>query len=178
MQSAVVFHRMPRWFKRSLVTRPEAISRSRMVLVMALPGRKLSPFTQVAYLASTSDSLGGASGGRLFFCGVRCRLGLFPPSAPAPWRDRALSAHQVGQGGRPGFVWPHQGSGLRSDPTRPASASHALWVAIPATSRGGQSWDPGPALSEALQRNFQIHPRALAHTPPPLLVSLLVPLQG
>ena len=63
MQSAVVFHRMPRSLSRSLVTRPEAISRSRMVLVMALVGRNLSPFTQVAYLAITSGALGGGAEG-------------------------------------------------------------------------------------------------------------------
>ena len=43
------------------------MSRSRMVLVMALVGRKLSPFTQVAYLAITSEALGeGVEGAKVF----------------------------------------------------------------------------------------------------------------
>jgi len=89
------------------------MSRSRMVLVIALVGRKLSPFTQVAYLARTSVSLYGASDGANDFWLTLGALRSFPPSAPALWCGRGLSAHQVGQGVRPGFVWPHQGYGLR-----------------------------------------------------------------
>lgn len=42
------------------------MSRSRMELVMALVGRKLSPFTQSEYLAITSEALsGGVEGGKV-----------------------------------------------------------------------------------------------------------------
>ena len=67
------------------------MSRSRMVLVIALVGRKLSPFTQVAYLARTSVSLYGASDGANDFWLPLWRVEVFPAlSARSMVRSRAF----------------------------------------------------------------------------------------